>query len=91
MKLKITEVEELLGFKLKNEEIISCLEKIRYGVKDDGDIIKVSVPSYRADILHNCDLIEDIAIAYGFDKINPGFQQLRPQESPTRFPGSGIQ
>jgi phenylalanyl-tRNA synthetase beta chain len=69
MKLKVTEVEELLGFKLKNEEIISCLKKIRYGAQVEGDIIKVSVPAYRADIMHNCDLIEDIAIAYGFDKI----------------------
>src|SRR5659263_183021 len=71
MKLKVSEVEELLGFKLKNEEIISCLKKIRYGAQADGDIIKVCVPAYRADILHNCDLIEDIAIAYGFDKIKP--------------------
>jgi phenylalanyl-tRNA synthetase beta chain len=71
MKLKVSEVEELLGFKLKNEEIISCLKKIRYGAQADGDIINVEVPAYRADILHNCDLIEDIAIAYGFDKIKP--------------------
>jgi len=79
MMLKMSEVEELLGFKLNNEEIISCLKKIRYGARVDGDIIKVAVPAYRADILHNCDLIEDIAIAYGFDKIKP----LLPSTSTT--------
>jgi phenylalanyl-tRNA synthetase beta chain len=71
MELKNGEVEELLGFKLTNEEIITSLKKIRYGAQLSGNSIKVSVPAYRSDILHNCDLIEDIAIAYGFDKIKP--------------------
>ncbi len=71
MELKNEEVEELLGFKLTNEEIITSLEKMRYGAQVSGNSIKVSVPAYRSDILHNCDLIEDIAIAYGFDKIKP--------------------
>jgi len=71
MELKNGEVEELLGFKLTNEEIITNLKKIRYGAQLSGNSIKVSVPAYRSDILHNCDLIEDIAIAYGFDKIKP--------------------
>src|SRR5659263_730243 len=71
MELQSHEVEELLGFKLTNEEIITCLKKIRYGAQISGNSIKVSVPAYRSDILHNCDLIEDIALAYGFDKIKP--------------------
>ena len=71
MELKNEEVEELLGFKLTNEEIITSLKKIRYGAQLSGNSIKVSIPAYRSDILHNCDLIEDIAIAYGFDKIKP--------------------
>ena len=71
MELKNAEVKELLGFKLTNEEIINSLKKIRYGAQVSGSTIKVSVPAYRSDILHNCDLIEDIAIAYGFDKIKP--------------------
>lgn len=71
MELKGFEVEELLGFGLNNDEIITCLKKMRYGVEVEGDTIKVAVPAYRSDILHNWDLIEDIAIAYGFDKIKP--------------------
>ncbi len=71
MKLKSSEVKELLGLKLTDEEIIHCLEKMRYGARVSGKTIEVSVPAYRADILHNWDLIEDIAIGYGFDKIKP--------------------
>jgi len=33
MELTGKEVEELLGFYLPNREIISCLEKMRYGGK----------------------------------------------------------
>jgi len=71
MKLKNSEVKEHLGFSLTDEEIVKCLEKMRYGAKASKNTIEVSVPAYRSDILHNCDLIEDIAIGYGFDKIKP--------------------
>ncbi len=71
MDLKKSEVDELLGIKLTNDEIISCLEKMRYGARTSGNVIKVSIPAYRSDILHKWDLIEDIAIGFGFDKIKP--------------------
>jgi phenylalanyl-tRNA synthetase beta chain len=28
-------------------------------------------PFWRGDILHECDILEDIAICYGFTKITP--------------------
>lgn len=71
IKLKNSEVKEHLGFMLANDEIVRCLEKMRYGAKASENNIDVSIPAYRSDILHNCDLIEDIAIGYGFDKIKP--------------------
>ncbi|MCZ7381365.1 MAG: phenylalanine--tRNA ligase subunit beta [Candidatus Methanoperedens sp.] len=71
MNLENKEVRELLGFDLTDEEIISCLQKMRYGARTSGNTIEVSVPAYRSDILHNWDLIEDIGIGYGFDKIKP--------------------
>jgi len=71
MNLRNGEVEELLGNRLSNEEIVVCLEKMRYGARVSGNSIEVSVPAYRSDILHSWDLIEDIPIAYGFDRIKP--------------------
>jgi phenylalanyl-tRNA synthetase beta chain len=71
MKLENSEVRELLGFDITDEEIIACLQKMRYGAKSSEGRIEVSVPAYRSDILHNWDLIEDIGIGYGFDKIQP--------------------
>ncbi|CAG8560988.1 236_t:CDS:2, partial [Acaulospora colombiana] len=36
---------------------------------DDAEEILVDVPPTRADILHACDIMEDVAIAYGFNNI----------------------
>ncbi len=68
-KLKISSqaVRNLLGLDLKDAEIRSLLEKARYGFNN----YTVEVPPYRADIMHPFDIIEDIAIMYGFDKITP--------------------
>ena len=38
-------------------------------VKPGGETLVVSVPPTRADVLHACDVMEDVAIAYGFDNI----------------------
>lgn len=67
VKLNIENVNRLLGTNLKESEIKSCLEKM--GHQYSGGI--VSVPCYRTDILHEVDLIEDIAIAYGYEKFVP--------------------
>ncbi len=66
-KIKISEndVDKVLGLSLKRQEIKSLLEKARYGV--NGDFVEI--PSYRGDILHSVDVIEDIGIIYGYDKI----------------------
>lgn len=71
MKLDSSEVEELLGLTLTDDEIISYLEKMRFGAQKSDDGIEVSIPSYRSDIMHTWDLIEDIGIAYGYGNIEP--------------------
>jgi len=36
----------------------------------------VSVPAYRIDVLHEVDLIEDIAIAYGYNNLEPEIPEV---------------
>lgn len=73
MYIEKQEVEELLGFKLSGEEIEEALEKMRFGVEFDRDNLKVKIPAYRADVLHEWDVIEDIGIGYGYDRIEPEY------------------
>jgi phenylalanyl-tRNA synthetase beta chain len=35
----------------------------------DKNIIDVSIPPTRADVLHQCDIMEDVAIGYGFNNL----------------------
>jgi len=36
-----------------------------------GEDVHVGVPGYRVDILHDVDIVEDVAIGYGFNRIEP--------------------
>lgn len=66
-KLKINKqtIQKLLGIELNNVEIKKLLEKARYNVKEQT----VEIPTYRQDIMHQVDIIEDIAIMYGYNHI----------------------
>ena len=72
MEVDRNEVYSLLGFKLTDDEIRRALERMRFGV-EIGEAIKVKIPPYRADIMHEWDVIEDIAIGYGYEKIEPEY------------------
>jgi phenylalanyl-tRNA synthetase beta chain len=43
------------------------------------NILEVMIPPTRADILHQCDIMEDVAIAYGFNNL----PRLSPNKSAT--------
>lgn len=65
------EVNSLLGFDLTPEQIKEALEKMRFSCEIEGDKLKVGIPPYRADIMHEWDIIEDVAIGYGYENITP--------------------
>ena len=65
IKINEEDVEKLIGLKLSFSEIKQLLEKGRYGVSRHS----VKIPDFRRDILHLFDVVEDVAIIYGFDKI----------------------
>lgn len=69
--LDADEVISLSGIELTTSQMVEHLQRMRFGAAMDNGRIKVESPAYRADILHTWDLIEDIAIAYGYDKITP--------------------
>ncbi|MBI4151453.1 phenylalanine--tRNA ligase subunit beta [Candidatus Woesearchaeota archaeon] len=56
-------INKVLGLALKEKELTALLERMGYGWERGA----VLVPSYRADIIHQADLAEDIAIAYGYE------------------------
>ena len=71
--LTIERVNSILGTELEQPEVIRILQSLEYSVAGEGDVMKVTVPSYRAtkDVEVDADLIEDIGRIYGFDKLIP--------------------
>jgi phenylalanyl-tRNA synthetase beta chain len=68
--ISVKECNKLLGISLTATEIAALLGKMRFGARPVGaDKIQVKVPCFRADIMHDWDIFEDVAIAYGYDRI----------------------
>ncbi len=71
MELENDYVNRTLGSGFTPQESARELEKMGHGTEIDGDVIKVLIPSYRADVMHPIDLVEDVAIAYDYDNFEP--------------------
>ncbi len=67
IKINVDRINKLTGLNIKEKDLESLLNKMGYEYKSG----KAMVPAWRADILHEVDIIEDVAIAYGYDKIEP--------------------
>jgi len=68
--VSVKECSRLLGIDLTAEEMAVLLRKMRFGAQPEGgDKVRVQIPCYRADIMHDWDTFEDVAIAYGYERI----------------------
>ncbi|MGB9959798.1 MAG: phenylalanine--tRNA ligase subunit beta [Candidatus Bathyarchaeales archaeon] len=72
LKLRVGYANRLLGIKVSDEEAVKCLEKCRLGAEKVGEgVLDVAIPPYRIDILHEVDLVEEVAIGYGYYRLKP--------------------
>ncbi len=68
--LKSSLVNELLGLNLSDKTIIDLLRMMRFDATSSRKgILKITVPPYRTDIMHPVDLVEEVAIAYGYSRM----------------------
>ncbi len=67
MKISLENTNSILGLNLKEKDLSRLLPKMGYNYNKS----KVESPSWRTDILHEVDIIEDIAIAYGYNNLAP--------------------
>ncbi len=71
-RLNARNANEFIGINLKPRGIAKIAERMRYGIADIwGDILTLLAPPYRSDLMHEVDLIEDIAVGYGYDQLEP--------------------
>lgn len=70
--IKHKDAEKMVDSQLTSQQILSYLKRSGLeGESADAESYRVSVPFWRADIMHGCDIIEDIAICYGYKNIKP--------------------
>jgi len=66
--LSIDYVNKILGTNLDGKEVIKCVKKMGYNANiKNKNYVSIEIPAWRADILHDIDLVEDVAVGYGYD------------------------
>ena len=73
MTLDVKQAADTIGVGLNAGQLAELLESMGHGVEESGhaDALQVLVPAYRNDVMHPIDLIEDAAIAYGYENLTP--------------------
>lgn len=79
MNVEVDYINKSCGLNESSDSICQFLARMCYSALpslNSENIIHVSVPATRADVLHQCDIMEDFAIAYGFNNL--------PRSSPNK-------
>lgn len=76
MSLDIRFANEWLGTRLTEEEMAACMRRMGYGAIPHNGQLELLVPRYRADIIHEVDLVEDVAIGYGYEKFGESLPRV---------------
>ena len=64
-------VNQILGLNLSFSKIISSLKKSRLDASSKGTNIICTIPAYRFDIFGPMDLVEEVALGYGIQNLEP--------------------
>lgn len=75
-----------IGIDIESNQIAEMLTKMyletKYANEKDKDKLLVEIPPIRHDVIHACDIYEDVAIAYGYNNIKkslPSFMHIAKQ------------
>lgn len=71
--------DRFLGRDLGPENTVECLRRMGLDAVADGDVVTVSIPSVRLDIMHDVDIYEDVATGFGFDRFGGPYKVEQTQ------------
>jgi phenylalanyl-tRNA synthetase beta chain len=82
MKISLENTNKLLGIKLDDKKLKQLIENMGHNYNQKTS--EVEIGPWRTDILHEVDLIEDVAIAYGYENFIPEIPSISTigQENP---------
>jgi len=77
MKLDVEYANKILGLQLTGKRIAELLLTAGFNVENvNAKAVTALVPCYRIDVMHMVDLVEDVAVAYGYNNIEPVWREL---------------
>ncbi|MCB9527733.1 MAG: phenylalanine--tRNA ligase subunit beta [Myxococcales bacterium] len=70
--VSLSRAKQWLGLPLDHQSLVDCFERMRLDAEAiDDDRYRVTYPAFRGDIRHMVDLLEDVAIGFGYENIVP--------------------
>ncbi len=88
VKVKIGDIQRSLGVPVSPDSVVGLANRLGHVAAKLQSSLLVKVAPYRVDVLNEQDIIEDIAIAYGYDRIVPlpliGYAQGAPNSAVER-------
>ena len=67
--IRVDRINRVLGIELERQEMADILESLEIKVAGSGNIMTVTPPTIRQDLLEEEDYIEEVARIYGYDKM----------------------
>ncbi|MCF7851628.1 MAG: phenylalanine--tRNA ligase subunit beta [Simkaniaceae bacterium] len=67
---RISEIERIIGIQLSQNEVIALFKRLECQIKTShNESLTITPPSYRNDIRHEIDLLEEVCRLFGFNNI----------------------
>jgi len=76
LEFSVDYINKTLGLELTEKQISGNLEKMGIEYQNEKGKLIALIPSYRTDILHEIDLAEEVAIAYGYENFKPEIPKI---------------
>ncbi len=75
--VSVKRVSRLLGIQVTPRYAVKLLRKMRLEAKQiDEDVVRVYIPPWRVDFLHEVDVAEEVAMAHGYNRVEPSLPDI---------------
>ena len=91
IRLRAPRAAALLGVDLDRAQVAALLKRLQIGVSEEPEGLLATVPTFRADLTREIDLIEEVGRLYGYDRIPStppqGIMRMGEKDSMERYKG----